>query len=117
LDTLTGQAPPNANIPIIINRVLEAYGKPTTMDVRPGRYEIGDINGHLTVTAFAILVKNHSTLTDYLNDEQIGDDWQRLSLQVIKRQIENQIERYTTPPLNKTRMFKQLISGLSLTMK
>lgn len=117
LDTLTGQAPQNANIPVIINRVLEAYGKSTTMDIRPGRYEIGDINGHLTVTAFAILVKNHPTLSDYLNEEQIGDDWQRLSLQVIKRQIENEIERYTTPPLNKTRMFKQLISGLSLTMK
>lgn len=98
----------------ILDAIATAYHRPMNPSSVPCT-SVGEINGHLLVSVFVLLLKLDGDLRQHLHSDQMDIQFLNQSLEVLKLRTENAMQLSVTPPLKAAIMTTRIASELNLT--
>lgn len=114
LDKQQSQLPIGSTDEDILEAIGTAYGKP--LDGLPvGITPICEVNGHIIVAVFAVLLRLDQLIRDHLIQDQMDVQFLDHRYEVLKKQLEKAIQISVPPPVKDASMTTRIILDLGLT--
>ena len=114
LDNLQPELQTGATDRQILEAIAFTYGRPAhnpAAKITPK----GEVNGHILVATFAILIRLEVELRTHLERDQMDVQFLDQRFEGLKKQTEKAMQLSVLPPLKEARMTTRIISELNLT--